>query len=88
MSSMPPTMVEQLVGPHPCPSPAWEKQLVGPHPCPSPAWEKRLSLVSSVLPWCFAFQDGVEDGEELSGSCGEGDHFGLAGCNEALVEEF
>lgn len=40
------------------------------------------------LPWCFAFQDGVEDGEKLSGSCGEGDHFGLADCNEALVEEF
>src|SRR5580658_33087 len=50
--------------------------------------DERLSLRSSDfwLPWTLISQDGVEDGEELSGYGNQCDELGLAGCNELVAE--
>src|SRR5829696_7405027 len=47
-----------------------------------------LCCWSSVLPWSVVADDGVEDGEEFSGCCDEGDHLGLSGGDEAVAEGF
>src|SRR5215207_6196195 len=47
---------------------------------------ERLCCWSSVLPWSVVADDGVEDGEEFSGCCDEGDHLGLSGGDEAVAE--
>src|SRR5215208_7818703 len=49
---------------------------------------ERLCCWSSVLPWSVVADDGVEDGEEFSGCCDEGDHLGLSGGDEAVAEGF
>src|SRR5215203_2572288 len=46
---------------------------------PGEGWGERLCCWSSVLPWSVVADDGVEDGEEFSGCCDEGDHLGLSG---------
>src|SRR5262249_59272817 len=47
---------------------------------------ERLCLQSSVLPRRLIADDGVEDGEELSGDGDAGDDPGLAGVDEPLSE--
>src|SRR5580704_10592904 len=42
--------------------------------------------MSSWLPWATVSEDSVEDGQELSRDGDEGDHFGLAGGDEAVEE--
>src|SRR5215204_3035394 len=49
-------------------------------------WGEGLCCWSSVLPWSVVADDGVEDGEEFSGCCDEGDHLGLSGGDEAVAE--
>jgi hypothetical protein len=49
---------------------------------------ERLSSLSSGLPWPIVPEDGVEDGEQLSSDGDEGDHFGFAGCDQAVEEGF
>ena len=39
-----------------------------------------------VAPWLLVADDGVEDGEELSGGCDEGDELGLSGGDEPVTE--
>src|SRR6185503_5814088 len=49
---------------------------------------QRLSWVSSALPWSIVPQDGVEDGEKLSGNGDQGHHFRLTDGDQTLVEVF
>src|SRR4029079_9914352 len=49
---------------------------------------QRLSWVSSALPWSIVPQDGVEDGEKLSGDGDQGHHFRLTDGDQTLVEVF
>lgn len=44
---------------------------------------KRLSWQSSVLPWFFVPDDGVEDGQKFAHGGDEGNDPGLAECDEA-----
>ena len=57
--------------------------------CPSNARAgERLSCWSSGLPRLFVSEDGVEDDEEAPGDGDEGEHLGLSGGEEAVVEGF
>jgi len=49
---------------------------------------ERLSCLSSGLPRLIVPDDGVEDGEKLSGDCDKRDHFWFAGCDQAVEEGF
>src|SRR5246127_2810810 len=49
---------------------------------------QRLSCESSVLPWTIISQDGVENGEQLSGDGDQGNHFWLTKVKKVLVEVF
>src|SRR5271170_7756908 len=51
---------------------------------------QRLCLWSSDFgaPWEFVSEDGVEDGEELSGDGDEGDHFGFSFGHFSVAEDF
>jgi hypothetical protein len=42
--------------------------------------------VSSDLPWSIVPENGVENSQQLSSDGDEGDHFGLAGGDEAFEE--
>jgi hypothetical protein len=42
--------------------------------------------MSSVLPWFFVPEDGVEDGEEFSSDGDESELFRLSGVEEAKIE--
>src|SRR6185503_13334034 len=49
---------------------------------------ERLSWLSSGLPWSLIPENGVEDGQELSGDSDKGDHFWLSRSDEALMDGF
>ncbi len=51
-------------------------------------WGERLSWRSSGLPWFLVSEDGVEDGEQLSGDGDDRDYFRFAGRHEARKEGF
>src|SRR5262245_30474802 len=49
---------------------------------------QRLCWMSSGLPRHLVPDHSVEDGEDLAGDRNKRDHFGLTGCEQALVEGF
>src|SRR5262250_409081 len=49
---------------------------------------ERLSCLSSGLPWPIVPDDCVEDGQQLSSDSDECNHFGFAGCDQAVEEGF
>src|SRR5215217_1021473 len=57
---------------------------------PLPACGERVGVSDCVVGQAFCHGrcrgDGVEDGEEFSGCCDEGDHLGLSGGDEAVAE--
>src|SRR5262249_14721663 len=47
---------------------------------------QRLCCLSSVLPWRFVPDHGVEDDEQFAGDRNESDHLWLSGREKALIE--
>src|SRR4051812_50147895 len=67
-------------------SPLGRRGKQAPRYVPSPQWGERLSFQSSVLPWFAVSNDGVEDGEQFSHGCDDGDDFGFAGGHKTVAE--